>query len=205
MPTCQICAKEFSMLTNTHVKQHGMTLQAYRDAYPDSCLISDDLHTRFSENGKKQNKARNYEGLGAKISATKLARKAEGKDYGLHVRGKKRTPEQIEHLSASTKAAYANGERVHWAIGQNVNAEVRAKISSSLKLRAAPAVASRQALVEAKNKLLKEAKQQIAEDNARKLSNDLADRGLTITAVADGHCSFQCACGNEARADKTRP
>jgi len=195
MPTCKICNKEFSMLTNTHVKKHGLTLQQYRDTYPDAEIISSSLHTRFSENAKKQNSQRDYSNLGSKISATKTERKANGKDYGEHLRGVQKTEEHRLHSSEAAKASYDNG-RKHWALGLDMNLDVRAKISASLKIQCAPHVEIRNQLRNDKLKKIAAIKQINAEQNAIAQKASLANRGLEVIKIHEGHCDLQCSCGH---------
>lgn len=40
---CPICNKEFSQITNTHLKKHNLTLKAFREKYPDYLMSSTNL------------------------------------------------------------------------------------------------------------------------------------------------------------------
>lgn len=69
--TCEICGKTFKSITNTHLKQHGITVTDYKIKFPNAILTSSEISAKLSENAKSLNAARDYSELGKKISATK--------------------------------------------------------------------------------------------------------------------------------------
>lgn len=52
---CEICGEKLKSITNTHLKTHGITPMGYKIKYPNSKLISEKLHTKFSEQMKVAN------------------------------------------------------------------------------------------------------------------------------------------------------
>lgn len=50
MINCPICNKEMNLLTNSHLKIHDLTLQQFRENYPNFIRISDALKKKVTEN-----------------------------------------------------------------------------------------------------------------------------------------------------------
>lgn len=50
MITCAICGREFPQITATHLRQHGITFDEYRDRYPDSKTVSMEVRQSISDN-----------------------------------------------------------------------------------------------------------------------------------------------------------
>ena len=48
MVTCMICKKEFRRISNTHLKQHGITCNEYMQQFPDSEMIDSNLRKQIS-------------------------------------------------------------------------------------------------------------------------------------------------------------
>ena len=38
---CEICGKVFKEITNTHLKTHNVTINEYREQYPDTLMMSE--------------------------------------------------------------------------------------------------------------------------------------------------------------------
>lgn len=57
---CLICGKDFQkQITSTHLKHaHGMSCQEYKEKFPNSSMISEDLKIFFKERSKKSNESR---------------------------------------------------------------------------------------------------------------------------------------------------
>ena len=50
---CEICGKEFGIITSTHLKKHGMSIQEYREQFPDASLVPDGFKRKLLERRKQ--------------------------------------------------------------------------------------------------------------------------------------------------------
>lgn len=50
---CKVCGKEFKIITNNHLKKHGITIQEYREQFPDASLIPDGFKRKLLERRKQ--------------------------------------------------------------------------------------------------------------------------------------------------------
>lgn len=201
MVKCQACQREFTAITNTHLKRHALTISTYQALYPDAELVDDAERLRASALAKLHNKPgeKRFD-VGAKVSHTKALRKAQGADYGEALRGRAKSEEHKLKLSSVIKAAYDSGERVHWAIGASVNAETKQKISAALKARFEPqavAKAKLNAELSAQRLVERQAKQAAFELT---LGDDLQQDNLALDGVDGPNALFSClACGYKWR------
>ena len=46
---CEVCGREFEVITYTHLKTHGITMHKYREQYPDALLVSDGYRKKISK------------------------------------------------------------------------------------------------------------------------------------------------------------
>lgn len=55
MVTCQICGKEFRVITHTHLKKHNLTIEQYMQQFPDMEMYSEEYEraASISQKGKK--------------------------------------------------------------------------------------------------------------------------------------------------------
>lgn len=44
MISCRLCGKSFKVITPSHLKAHGVTLQEYRERFPDALIYSDNRY-----------------------------------------------------------------------------------------------------------------------------------------------------------------
>ena len=49
----KICDKEFGVITGTHLKTHGITIQEYREQFPDASLVPDGFKRKLLERRKQ--------------------------------------------------------------------------------------------------------------------------------------------------------
>ncbi len=49
---CQICNKEFKQITYAHLKHHNITINEYKDLFPNSELVSDESYNNRSIKSK---------------------------------------------------------------------------------------------------------------------------------------------------------
>ena len=57
---CEICGNLYGVISPTHVKNHGLSLREYKELYPNSPIVSDEVSKKLAEN------ARNNESIGFK-------------------------------------------------------------------------------------------------------------------------------------------
>lgn len=50
---CPICSKEFKQITNSHLKQHNLTIDEFKNIYPASSLVSDILKSELKKRSLK--------------------------------------------------------------------------------------------------------------------------------------------------------
>jgi hypothetical protein len=108
MLECRICGytHEF-MISNSHLKKHGITGKEYKEKFPDAKLR---IQTESSKN--------------------KIAEKNKGKiPYN---KGKEISEEQKEKQSSSMKAKFDSGVITHWNQGKTHSEETKRKISKTL-------------------------------------------------------------------------
>lgn len=193
MIACKVCQRSFSVITNTHLKSHALTISSYKELYPDAELVDEAERFRASAHAKLHNKPGVKRlNVGAKISETKALRKAAGVDYGKALRGKAKSDELKLKLSEAIKADYESGKRVHWAVGTNVAAETRAKISESLTAFFKPRVSARLKL-EAEAQAFAIAKKQVRQAEYESLlALDLMQENLALKAVDEQYATFSC-------------
>ena len=126
---CMICGREFEQITGSHLKkEHKLTMQKYREMFPDTSLISDETAQKISSAliGREIT-------WGEKISESSMGRKhtEESKQkMSISRKGVKFTELHKQHLSESL-----TGRRNYWQEGDKNQAkrpEVRKKISESL-------------------------------------------------------------------------
>lgn len=56
--TCRECNEDFAQITQSHVRtQHGITLQAYRERYPEAPVQSEDVRERSGWNSETHDEA----------------------------------------------------------------------------------------------------------------------------------------------------
>ena len=55
MVVCEICKKEYKLITKTHINKHGISLDEYLSNYPNSPLICEDTLKKHSEATKRYN------------------------------------------------------------------------------------------------------------------------------------------------------
>jgi hypothetical protein len=53
MIECEICNKELRQINPAHLHLHNMTIEQYKQAFPDAPTLSEETLKRFSENGRK--------------------------------------------------------------------------------------------------------------------------------------------------------
>ncbi len=53
MIICPICNKQFKQITNTHLKKHNLTLEIFKEQFPEVNLLSDELKLVLKENSLK--------------------------------------------------------------------------------------------------------------------------------------------------------
>lgn len=127
---CMICGREFEQITGSHLKkEHKLTMQEYREMFPDASLISD-------ETGQKISLAL----IGREITwKEKISESSMGKKHteeskqkmSISRKGKKFSELHKQHLSESL-----TGRRNYWQEGDKNQAkrpEVRKKISEKKK------------------------------------------------------------------------
>ena len=191
--TCAVCQAVMTAITNTHLKKHNLTVAEYKVKYPTAQLISDHERERASKHAKRVNKpgvAR--PGVGAKISATKQAKIADGYDYGAKLRGVCKSDEHKQSLSDSVKQSYVNGQRLHYMIGKAQPDAVKAQIAATLIQYHAPFVAERE--LHKHESLLCKAME--AEERAKQLLAMKADKlcksNIVVQGFADNTVTFTC-------------
>jgi hypothetical protein len=196
---CEICGKQFTAITNTHLKKHELTTDEYCKLYPTASLVSDAQRERASKNAKLHNKPGvERPGIGAKISATKKAKAEAGFDYGAHLRGQVRTQEQRQHLSNVVKEQFKSGVRIHHMQGLTQAADTKAKIAESLKSYYAPIVQERLALEQQAD--LERAKLAAIElqANADRYTKVLSSKNIKLIELNDKQLLLKCdACGHD--------
>ena len=57
---CEICGKDFKQITVSHLKKHNMTMKEYRDKFPDSPIVCEDVKEILSQHCKEQQKDENF-------------------------------------------------------------------------------------------------------------------------------------------------
>lgn len=57
---CAICEKDFKQITFTHLKKHNMTIEKYKEKFPNSPIVSEDVSKVLSQKCKKQNQNENF-------------------------------------------------------------------------------------------------------------------------------------------------
>jgi hypothetical protein len=130
---CEICGKQGKQLAN-HFKIHGLTLNQYKELYPNCPTISKDYSEKLSIkstiiNAPKKGKKRDQL-ISQKISKTKKERALPSPWLG-----KKHSEESKKKMSDVKKQKFKSGELVSPNLGKPMSAETKAKISKSLKGR----------------------------------------------------------------------
>jgi hypothetical protein len=49
MIICRVCGKSFNMITNTHLKGHGLTTESYKIQFPDAILCDERMKEKYKE------------------------------------------------------------------------------------------------------------------------------------------------------------
>lgn len=131
MIICNICKREFkSLITNSHLKTHGISTDEYRTKFGDESLSSPEYRAAKSE---KMKGSRNPS-FGKRRSWS-TAQKEKLKNRIPHNKGKSMSTAQKEKLSKLAKARNAVWEQndSHPLIGTNLSDARRQKISESVK------------------------------------------------------------------------
>ena len=109
MLKCEVCGYEHEfMISNAHLKTHGMTSLEYKEKFPGARL-------RIQTEAMK----------------AKIAEKNKGPN--LKLRGIKRSEEQKKASSERMKKKFEAGEITHWNTGNTTSEETRKKISEGNK------------------------------------------------------------------------
>lgn len=61
MITCLICLKKFKRITRTHLQHHNITTEEYRQMFPGTPIISDDLKYSYGKFFRENNPMKNVE------------------------------------------------------------------------------------------------------------------------------------------------
>lgn len=148
---CRVCGKEFQMITHSHLKKHGMTLEAYRREFLGASMISGRSRKKYSESSSAamteyykdpehraklsgENNPTKRPEVRAKISATQI-------EYW-------KDPENIAKLSATVTELWKDPKIRDKHCGENNSSkrpEVRAKLKAvwTAEKRAKRSVANR--------------------------------------------------------------
>ena len=57
---CQVCSQQFNKITPRHIKIHGITVEQYRNQYPDSPFVALDIQAYISKANKIHNNKYDY-------------------------------------------------------------------------------------------------------------------------------------------------
>lgn len=52
MIQCPICNKSMNQITNSHLKTHGLTTTEFKSLYPNTFLLSPQLHQKYKTNSQ---------------------------------------------------------------------------------------------------------------------------------------------------------
>lgn len=113
MITCQICNKELSQISSSHLRIHGITMAEYKTQFPDAPLVSVEVAQKISNKNKGKPKSDETK---AKLSAAKKGKPA-------HNKGVRTGP-----LSDETKAKMSQAHK-----GKIHSSETKAKIGLAHK------------------------------------------------------------------------
>lgn len=72
---CEICGEEFRQITNTHLLQHNLTINEYKELYQDATLICDDTRRIRSERISGNNNPSKRSDVKEKISIARMGLK----------------------------------------------------------------------------------------------------------------------------------
>lgn len=127
--SCAICERAFSLITNSHLKFHGISLNQYRAQFPDAPTQSEQLQNKRSEIAKVSNIPRRGiprpDAVKKKISKNRKGKPAWN-------RGIPATEESKINQSKIMKEKFSGGEIIHWNKGRKTSGHTKDKISKTL-------------------------------------------------------------------------
>lgn len=125
---CEICSKTFKMISNTHLKSHGLNVEQYKEKFPEAELVSSEVKNRLANNGSKTKGRKHSDEVKKKISKARKGSNAWNK-------GLESSEETKKKISDSMTSKYQSGEIVHWNTGNTMDNDTKTKISESLSNR----------------------------------------------------------------------
>jgi len=127
---CQICNQQMNTITWKHLLHHSLTLAEYKQQFPHAPVRSEEATLRKKEAATRSNLHRKgvarSEEVKRKIRDTKATQ-----DIVAWNKGIARTEHQRQQQSATVKAQYDSGQRIHHMLGKHHSEETKAKIRTT--------------------------------------------------------------------------
>lgn len=138
MPVCRICGKKFELITWSHLRLHNMTVNEYKERFPDARIESERLKKmhpsgknhpfygkRHTEESKRKNRLSH---LGKELS------KEHRNTISRALEGKKKSAEHARHISEGKKGIHTS-PATEFKKGHRQSEEARRKMSLAKKRR----------------------------------------------------------------------
>jgi hypothetical protein len=148
---CVVCGRQFHLLSNSHLRTHGLTFNEYKQLYPNAPTISDTHKLILSERSKKTNQSR----VGVpRTDDVKRKISVKNKGNTAHNKGIPMAADMKHHLSTLRKDKYATGDWIHWNTGNITPDVVKNKIRETLTGMQSPQLTYEQYIVLSNKKAL---------------------------------------------------
>ena len=134
---CIECGRKMKYINNRHLQSHNMTMEQYRQKFPNAKTMTDEVAKRLSDRSIKSNKNR----IGKPRSETDMIAIRAGVAKRSSRKGIKVGPMAQEHrdkISVTKRRLYAEGVLTPYFLGRTRTLETRQKISIALTNRKVP-------------------------------------------------------------------
>jgi very-short-patch-repair endonuclease len=112
MITCQICSKQYRIITNQHLSKHNINTDQYIERFPNAKLVSEELIKKHSESTKRHFKTLSDEQKSARYSSRVYSPEAKEKIRLALISGKHKInyndPKRTEAISNAKKEWWSN-------------------------------------------------------------------------------------------------
>lgn len=111
MIVCQVCNKELKKITNQHLITHNMTLDQYKDQYPDSKLMCDETRQRYADST-----SRHYNSLTEEQKKDKYAFRTYSTEQKDKMRSRlNANRHKIDYNDSNRTKAISESKKAWWA------------------------------------------------------------------------------------------